>query len=269
MMIIKSAVAKPLDSSAASVHKLMAPISLFLQGETGKDVRYFLLMSLSLLVYFIPLILGFSWNSLEEPYNALDPPENYIGRSAENRITVETWGAAVVSVPDHIKTRLYIKNGEWPLWNPYQGLGQPFAAMGEGSPYFPLAILRSLAPYSVSNFFLLVNVFLAQIFLFKFLRTLDLSGASCAFGGIAFALSGAVSFHLARANIFDQICMIPVLFWAVSNAAQVGTSRNYAILSVITALHCMAGFIQIAMLSQFIAVLFGITTILTTTLSKK
>ena len=219
------------------------------------------LMACALFVYLVPVLLGFAWNSLGSPYNALDPPERYIGRSADSRIAVEAWGAAVVSVPNHIKTHIFAKSGELPLWNPYQGLGQPFAAMGEGNPYFPPAILRSIAPYSMANWFSILNVFISQIFFFFFLRNLGLASISSAFGGIAFALSGAISFHLARTNMLDQICMMPVLFWAVSHAVKIDTFRAYVVLAVVTALHAMAGFIQVAMLSQMLALLFGGTTI--------
>ncbi len=137
-----------------------------------------------------------------------------------------------------------------PLWNPYQGLGQPFAAMGEGSPYFPPAMIRSLAPYSLANVFLLAEIFLAQCFMFCFLRNSGLGRVASVFGGVAFALSGAVSFHLARANILDQICMIPVLFWAISNALVRRSIPSYIGVALVTALHVAAGFVQIAMISQ-------------------
>ncbi len=229
----------------------------FFESERDGDMRAILLMAAVLLVYTIPIALGYSWSALGSSYNALDPAEGYAPHPQGTRLTVEAWGASVVSVPDHIKTRLYLTTGQLPLWNPYQGLGQPMAAMGEGSPYFPPAMLRSLAPYSWENAFLVVEIFIAQLFLFYFLRLAGLSRIAAAFGGAAFALSGAVSFHLARANILDQILMMPVLFWGVAFALSRQSVGSYVALSVVTALHVAGGFIQVAMTTQVLALIYA------------
>ena len=210
-----------------------------------------------LLGYLVPLFEGYAWNALGSGYNLLDPPEGYTGRLPETRITVEAWGASVIVVPFHARLREYLTSGELPLWNPYQGLGQPFAAQGEGSPYFPLAIVRSLLPYSWANYVTVAMIGLSGFALYRFLIGLGASRPAALFGGGIWPLSGALSLHLARANIADQVAMIPILCWAVAAAVRERSTGRYAVLAAVSALHVQAGFIQIAMLSGLLAVLFG------------
>jgi hypothetical protein len=224
--------------------------------KNAKVYQCELMIFCSLFLYILPQLLGFGWSAVGA-YNSLNPPENYLSRGADSRITVEAWGASVVTVPSQIKSRFITSDGEWPFWNPYQGLGQPLAAMGEGNPYYPPSLLRSIFPYSWMNLFLVLNVFVSQLFLFKFLLRMGLSRSASAFGAIAFGLSGAISFHLARANMLEQICIIPILFWAVIYSFQRNTLGSYGILAITTALNASAGFIQVAMLSQIGALAYG------------
>jgi len=216
------------------------------------------ILALPLLVYLIPLAQGFAWSALGAGFNVLDPPEGYAGRLPELRITAEAWGASVVIVPLHAKIRDYVLAGDLPLWNPYQGLGQPFAAQGEGSPYFPAAVLRSLLPYSWANYVTVGMFFASSLALFGFVRGLGASRAAACFGGVAWPLSGALSLHLARPNIADQLCMIPVLFWATERAVRAPSLARWAALALVAGLHAVAGFIQIAMIAALAALLFAL-----------
>jgi hypothetical protein len=74
------------------------------------------------------------------------------------------------------------------LWNPYQGLGQPFAAEGEGNPFFPIAIVRSIVPYRLENCVTLGAYALAALCLYRFLRGLGTSDIAAAFGGVAYPI---------------------------------------------------------------------------------
>ena len=100
-------------------------------------------------------------------------------------------------MPLHARIRQYLGAGELPLWNPYQGLGQPLAAQGEGNPYFPAAILRALLPYSLENYVTVGMVYLSAVCLYLFLVRLGASGPAGIFAGVAWSLSGAISLHSA------------------------------------------------------------------------
>jgi hypothetical protein len=208
--------------------------------------------------YLLPVLLGYSWNAVGEGHTILSPPEGYVGRFPDQRVTVESWGASVVDVPFHARLGRYLKDGQLPLWNPYQGLGQPFAAQGEESPYSPFAIARAVLPYSASNAVTLGVYYLSAVSLCLFLRGLGLSEKSALFGGVAFVVSGALSLQVARTNFADQVAIVPMLFWAAARAARQRSTLAYAVLVGVAALHATGGLIQIAMLSAILVVLFGL-----------
>lgn len=217
-------------------------------------------LALPMLFYLVPLFEGYAWSALGPgylPHNVLNPPEEYRGRLPQTRITAESWGSSVVTVPFHARSRQYLLAGEPPLWNPYSGLGQPFAAQGEGSPYFPVSIARSLLPYSQANYATVAFIYLSGVFAYLFVARLGTSRAAAIFAGATWSLSGALSLHLGRPNFADQVCMVPILFWAVLAAVQTRTVGRYVVLAVVSFLHVIAGHIQIAMLSGLTAPLFG------------
>jgi Bacterial membrane protein YfhO len=210
---------------------------------------------LPLLAYLVPLLLGYGWNSLN-PGTPNVPGLAYDGRKPDEAITAEWFGTGVVVVPLQARMRAYLESGDLPLWNPYQGLGQPFAAQGEGGPYYPLAIVRALLPYSVGNYVTVLGIYVAGIALYFFLRGLGLSEVAALFGGMAFELSGAVNVHLARPNFADQLCMLPVLLWAAELAMRRRTAASYAVLIVVAGVHLIAGHIQMALVNAVLLVVF-------------
>jgi hypothetical protein len=209
--------------------------------------------------YLIPILAGYGWTS-QSPGTpnvlALDALDGYDGRTADVSISVERYGTGVVFVPFQARLREFLHHGDLPLWNPYQGLGEPFAAQGDGNPYFPVEIVRALLPYSLGNYVTFAEFYVATVFLYLFLRGLGLSTYAAIFGGVSFALSGALSLHIPRPNIADQVCMIPILFWAAARVIRERTALNVTVLGLVAGLHLLGGFIQIAMISAVIAVAF-------------
>jgi hypothetical protein len=209
----------------------------------------------------IPVVLGFAWSAIGDPthaYNVLDPPEGYTGRLPDSRITVEPWGASVVAVPFRLRLHEYLARAQLPLWNPYQGIGQPFAAEGEGNPFFPIAIVRAILPYQFENYVAFAAYALAAVCLYQFLRGLGTSDVAAVFGGVTYAMSGALSLQIARPNLADQVVMLPILFWAMALAIRKRTALGYVLLVAASALHIVGGFLQIAFANVLLTVAFCI-----------
>ncbi len=84
----------------------------------------------------------------------------------------------------------YLHDRSIPLWNPYQGFGQPYAADMQSQPFYPLAILFSLhITPKTYNLFLLCRLFLAGIGGYLYLR-LFVSFLAAVTGAVAAMLSG-------------------------------------------------------------------------------
>lgn len=84
----------------------------------------------------------------------------------------------------------YFHQKTLPLWNPYQGYGQPFAADLQSQPFYPLtlALLVHLTPRTYS-WYILSRLFVAGICAYLYLR-LFLSFYSALSGGITSMLAG-------------------------------------------------------------------------------
>jgi hypothetical protein len=194
--------------------------------------------------YLVPFLAGYGWSALTPPtprFAGMTTPE----RQSEIPTAVEWYGTGVVVVPFQARLRAYLREWELPLWNPYSGLGQPFAAQGDGSPYFPAAVLRSLLPTSWSNLVTFGMIGISAVSLYAFLRLLGLSAGAAAFGGAAWSLSGALTLYLARHNMLDQIAMIPSLFLAAAWAIAARRLTAYAVFALVVGLHATAGMLQI------------------------
>ena len=212
----------------------------------GMTSRWPLWLAVPFALYLVPLLGGYAWNTISPMTPNATGFDAYGGRRPELPITVETYGTGVVAVPFQARLREYLRAGELPLWNPYQGLGQPFAAQGEGGPYFPLAIVRSLIPYRFANFVTVAGYYLSAVFMFLFLRGLGCSAGAALLGASGWSVSGALTLHIARPNIADQVAMIPPVFWAAAWTIRSGRAVAFAALAVAAGLHALAGFVQIA-----------------------
>jgi hypothetical protein len=212
-------------------------------------------LALPFAFYLIPLLAGYAWNA-HSPGTPEAPGSTYAGRDPDVSISVERYGTGVLFVPFQARLREYLKTGELPLWNPYQGLGEPFAAQGDGNPYFPVEIVRALLPYSLGNYVTFLEYYISAVFLYLFLRGLGLPHFAALFGGTTYALSGALSLHIARPNFADQLCMIPVVFWAAARALRSPSASTYCVLALSAGLHLIGGHIQIAMISAVVLAAF-------------
>ena len=88
-------------------------------------------------LHLIPGALGYGWNNMPGPslLNAQDSAKRYPAID----ITAEPWGTSVVPTPSESRLRRYLGVVTLPLWNPYQGIGEPYAAQDDGSFWYGVA----------------------------------------------------------------------------------------------------------------------------------
>jgi hypothetical protein len=208
--------------------------------------------------YLVVNVGGHAWNALAGPGALISNRPAIRGPAAGFTTTAESWGAAVISVPFNARVGDYLHKFELPLWNPYQALGQPFAAQGDGSPYSPLAVFRSLLSEAAHNSFAVSLIILSSIFFYSFCHRVELSPAACRFATTCWILSPAVSWHIARHNYLDQIVLFPILFWAVAYASTPAARFPWLITTLVIALFYMGGFVQQVIPALITAYLLGL-----------
>ena len=89
--------------------------------------------------------------------------------------------------------RSALANHQWPLWNPYFGVGTPLLANPQTSALYPLtALLRWLPITPFFNWETILHVWLAGLGTYFLLKDCKVRTAAAVFGTISYMLSGAV-----------------------------------------------------------------------------
>ena len=141
------------------------------------------------------------------------------------------------------------KNGELPLWNPYNGAGQPLAAdMQSSSFHLPaLPVIVSPTP-AVWDFFLIFRLMMAGFFTFMFLRLIKIRLAGSIAGAITFMLSGYLMFYVNMAHLNVEI-LIPLMLFSVEFLIRRKNLLAIGILAASSALVVTGGMPESALLN--------------------
>jgi hypothetical protein len=137
------------------------------------------------------VVTGGVWGPLDHSFQ--ETPLDAFG--AEFGVTGAAKNASSIDIyseffPWRRMVQTSLRNGEWPLWNPYNLAGHPLAAEVQSAPYLPLTWIACLLPAAVSlTFTAAIGLFVAGAGAFLFARELACreSAALVAAAGWAFA----------------------------------------------------------------------------------
>jgi len=138
-----------------------------------------------------------------------------------------------------------LKNGQIPLWNPYNFSGTPFLANFQNGFFYPFNLLFLLfSKLDAWTLYILFQPFLSALFTYLFLRELRVSKISSVFGGLVFAFSSYMVVWMEYGNIGHSIIWLPFLLFLTEKLIN-KKSIGYSILfiSALT-LSILAGYIQ-------------------------
>lgn len=139
------------------------------------------------------------------------------------------------------------KEGSVPLWNPYNFSGSPLLANNQTGVFYPLNLLFFIFSYSFSwTVYIVLQPFLASLFTYLYLRSLNLKKSSSLFGGIAFGFSLFMSTFLEYGNFGHTILWLPLLFYLIDSFAKKKLVRYLIILAFIVSFIFFAGHLQLA-----------------------
>jgi O-antigen/teichoic acid export membrane protein len=142
------------------------------------------------------------------------------------------WSASAVqlgvAVPqNHLLGDLILENYAWkkftleslgkmelPLWNPYLFAGVPFLAAGQHSALYPLSVVFLLLPLAQAyGVFTVLQIFIACLGSFVFLRVLGTGRFAAALAGIVYGFSGFMLVSVAFSMVIAAACWLP---WALA-----------------------------------------------------
>ena len=148
-----------------------------------------------------------------------------------------------------------IKNGEFPLWNPYQFSGHPFFANPQHAILYPLNTLFFLLPFDVAfNTVIILHFFLGGLFTYLLLKDLKVSSTGSLISGLIFMLSGyLLSVHSLLAILLSVI-WTPLIMMFFRRAITNPGLKNEILTAVFITLSFLGGGIEIVYGNFFVLV---------------
>lgn len=114
--------------------------------------------------------------------------------------------------------RAQIAQGEIPLWNPHLFAGIPFFAAGQHSALYPLSVVYYVLPLSAAyGWFILLNLWLAGLFMAGYLRALGVNRAGAGLAGLVYQLSGFLIASAVFPMIVAAAVWLPLILWMIEN----------------------------------------------------
>jgi len=114
-----------------------------------------------------------------------------------------------------------LKQGILPLWNPYLFCGVPFLAAGQHSAMYPFSLLFYIMPIvRAYGYFTWLQLALAGLFTYFFLRTLRLGRFGALVGAITYMLSAFMVVSVVFTMIIAAACWLPWLLAMLERIVQ-------------------------------------------------
>lgn len=108
-----------------------------------------------------------------------------------------------------------IKQGQLPLWNPYSFSGTPLLANFQSAPFYPLNVLFFILPFPIAwGIGVMLQPFLAGIFLYVYLRYFVVNRYAAVMGAIIFAFSGFSIAWMEWNTVIHTILWLPLILLA-------------------------------------------------------
>jgi len=107
-----------------------------------------------------------------------------------------------------------IRDGQWPWWNPWTGMGRPYLADPQTAVFYPFTWLFALlSPLNAYPACLWAHYSIALWGMYRLLRGWRLSRRAALFGGLSFAFCGFMLAHRAHFTMQHAAAWTPWVFW--------------------------------------------------------
>ncbi|MEA3346126.1 MAG: oligosaccharide flippase family protein [Chloroflexota bacterium] len=114
-----------------------------------------------------------------------------------------------------------LRKGTLPLWNPYLFCGVPFLAAGQHSAMYPFSLLFYIMPIvRAYSYFTWLQLTLAGLFTYLFLRTLRVGTFGALVGAITYMLSAFMVVSVVFTMIIAAACWLPLLLMMLERIVQ-------------------------------------------------
>lgn len=110
-----------------------------------------------------------------------------------------------------------MKNWSLPLWNPYSFSGQPLLGNVQSAPFQILNIFFFIFPFKIAwTVVVVAPVVMSSLFMFLFLRSLNIKDFAACYGGFLLPLSGFFIAWQTWGTIITTAMWLPAILWAIN-----------------------------------------------------
>ncbi len=173
--------------------------------------------------------------------------------------TFPGWGHAIPNKPiggnDQLRlfypgrtlTNEAIREGRFPLWNPYTFSGSPLLANFQSAVFYPLHLLYLLLPQITAWSVLVITPFvLGFIFMYIFLSSLGCHPKASLIGSIAFSFSGFIAaWTQENAAVGQTALWLPIMLFSGKKMIETGKLKYLILSSIVLSCSFLSGFYQL------------------------
>lgn len=151
------------------------------------------------------------------------------------------------------------KNGEIPLWNPYSFSGQPLLANLQSAVFSAFNLTFLIFPFAFAWGLNIIFIsILTGIFMFLFLRELNLSEPASFFGGFLLPFSGFYVAWMTWGTVTAVAMFLPLMLLSIKKIFDKPSPVWFIILTIASSQTIFAGHLQSAIYVLFTGLLFSV-----------
>jgi hypothetical protein len=119
-----------------------------------------------------------------------------------------------------------VRRGELPLWNPYVLGGYPFTYNTQAGLYYPLSLFYYLLPPATAvNLTIIVQMALGALFMYLYLRLLELKRLAAATGAFLFIFNGLMIIWLEWQVVHAAVIWLPLQLYFAERLARAASGQ--------------------------------------------
>ncbi len=112
-----------------------------------------------------------------------------------------------------------LSNYKLPLWNPYEMAGKPLIGNFQSSVFYPFNLILLVKPLFFSwSIFVYLQLVLASVFFYLYLRSLNIKREGSILGVVAFCFSGFVTSWFEWGTVIHTALWLPLILFSIDKS---------------------------------------------------
>ncbi|HKX33592.1 MAG TPA: YfhO family protein [Blastocatellia bacterium] len=186
-------------------------------------------------------------------------PLLYFWPAVLGRVTLAPGDGSVQIFGIRLLVGQMIRDGQWPLWNPYLFAGMPFlASIQPGALYPPTWLFAWLSPPVAMNITVITTYHLALIGTYLYARRIGLNRLGAMVAGLTFTFGGYLVAHLGHPGRIAAAAWLPWILLAIEELYLQARWRWVALGAIFISLQLFAGEPQMNCYTVLVAGAYGV-----------